>query len=63
MNAATRDPARERIDWIMRELASAPLRPDQKALLADELISQDRALRSAPDREPEALAEESSVWT
>jgi hypothetical protein len=59
-----RDDVRERIDWIMRELATAPLRPDQRALLADELIHQDRALVSAPDCEPfTALAEESSIWT
>lgn len=64
MNAPTRDDVRERIDWIMRELATAPLRPDQRALLADELIHQDRALKGAPDREPLcALAEESSAWT
>lgn len=59
----TRDDVRERIDWIMRELATAPLRPDQRALLADELIHQDRALTSASDREPLTLAEESSTWT
>lgn len=64
MNAPTRDDVRERIDWIMRELATAPLRPDQRALLADELIHQDRALKGAPDREPlRVLAEESSAWT
>lgn len=64
MNAPTRDDVRERIDWIMRELATAPLRPDQRALLADELIHQDRAPLSAPDREPLCvLAEESSAWT
>lgn len=63
MNATTRVEVRERIDWLMRELASAPLRPDQRALLADELIHQDRALTSAPDREPETLAEETSIWT
>lgn len=63
MNAPTRDDVRERIDWIMRELATAPLRPDQRALLADELIHQDRA-QIAPSRESfTTLAEESSVWT
>ena len=59
----TRDDVRERIAWLMRELATAPLRPDQRALLADGLIHQARALTSAPDREPLTLAEESSIWT
>lgn len=59
----TREDVRERIDWIMRELATAPLRPDQRALLADELIHQDRALASAPDREPLTALAEESTWT
>lgn len=63
MNAPTREDVRERINWLMKELATAPLRPDQRALLADELIHQDRALKGAPDREPMTLAEESSIWT
>jgi hypothetical protein len=58
---AQRAPKNTRTAQIMRDLRDAPLRPDQRAALADELINH-RA--SAPNRESlTTLAEESSAWT
>jgi hypothetical protein len=57
---AQRAPKNTRVAQIMRDLRDAPLRPDQRAALADELINH-RAV--APSRElMNGLAEESSTW-
>ena len=57
---AQRTPKNTRAAQIMRDLRDAPLRPDQRAALADELINH-RA--PAPIRKPgHGLAEESSAW-
>jgi hypothetical protein len=57
---AQRTPKNTRTAQIMRDLRDAPLRPDQRAALADELINH-RAV--APNRDAfTTLAEESSTW-
>lgn len=58
---AQRAPKNTRVAQIMRDLRDAPLRPDQRAALADELIN--HRAPAAPIREPLTLAEESSIWT
>ncbi len=59
---ASRAPKNTRVAQIMRDLRDAPLRPDQRAALADELIN--HRAQIAPSRDAfTTLAEESSIWT
>lgn len=62
MNAMTREEMQERCAEIERTLDTAPLRPDQRALLMDELLTTTRAIGRAPQEEPTGF-EEMTEWT
>lgn len=58
---ASRAPKSPRVAQIMRDLRDAPLRPDQRALLMDELLDTARAMGRAPQEESKNF-EEVSEW-
>ncbi len=50
------------IRWIEQTLDAGIVRPDQRARLADELLTADRALERAQDREAHTSHEEITEW-
>lgn len=57
----TQEEMRQRCAEIERTLDTAPLRPDQRALLMDELLDTARAMGRAPQEESKNF-EEVSEW-